>query len=183
MPIYEYYSPDTHKIYSFYARRVVGADEVPRCPEGSDKRMERMLSGFAITGRAKEKKPEGGAEEGADLDPRQEAEMMRLADEMSGMDDQNPDPRQLGRMMRRMMEISGEKMPAPMMEMLDRMEKGEDPEKLEEEYGDVLDGDPMTGMDPSAAGGGKDSVGAIRRRLRPRRDPVLYEMGDYLTGI
>ena len=50
MPIYEYYSADTHKIYSFYARKLVGPDVVPRCPEGEGKKMNRVLSPFAITG-------------------------------------------------------------------------------------------------------------------------------------
>ena len=96
MPIYEYYSADTHKIYSFYARKLVGTDFIPRCPEGDGKKMERVLSPFAITGRAKEKTDEPGGEGMPDLDPRQEAEMMKLAGEMSGMDEENPDPRALG---------------------------------------------------------------------------------------
>lgn len=180
MPIYEYYSADTHKIYSFYARRLVGPDVVPRCPDGDGKRMQRLLSPFAITGRAKEKTSDDAGDGMPDLDPRQEAEMMRLAGEMSGMDEENPDPRQLGRMMRRMMEITGEKMPEPMLEMLARMEKGEDPEKLEEEYGDALDDDSMGDLGAGKAEGEKGGVGALRRRLPPRRDPVLYEMAEYL---
>jgi hypothetical protein len=171
MPIYEYYSADTHKIYSFYARKLVEPDVVPRCPDSGGKKMERVLSPFAITGRAKEKTEELGGEGMPDLDPRQEAEMMKLAGEMSGMDEENPDPRQLGRLMRRMMDITGEKMPEPMLEMLARMEKGEDPEKLEAEYGDV-------GMGKGE--GGKGAAGTLRRRLPPRRDPTLYEMSEYL---
>ncbi len=179
MPIYEYYSPDTHRIYSFYARRLVGPEVIPRCPEGKGKKMERLLSAFAITGRAKEKADDadGGM---PDLDPRQEAEMMKLAGEMSGMDEANPDPRQLGRLMRRMMDLTGEKMPGPMQEMLERMEKGEDPEKLEAEYGDTLDDDSMGAPEVGAGEGGKSGVSALRRRLPPRRDPVLYEMAEYL---
>jgi hypothetical protein len=181
MPIYEYYSADTHKIYSFYARKLVGPDVVPKCPDGTGKKMERVLSPFAITGRAKEKSDELGGEGTADLDPRQEAEMMKLAGEMSGMDEENPDPRQLGRLMRRMMDITGEKMPEPMLEMLARMEKGEDPEKLEAEYGDVLDDDSMGDFGMTGKGEGeKGPAGALRRRLPPRRDPTLYEFADYL---
>jgi hypothetical protein len=137
--------------------------------------MERVVSAFAITGRATEK-PESGGEAEPAMDPRQEAEMMRLAEEMSAMDEANPDPRQLGRMMRRMMEIGGEKLPGPMLEMLDRMEKGEDPEKLEAEYGDALDADlPGAGESGEVSG-----AGSLRRRLPPRRDPQLYEMSEYL---
>ena len=180
MPIYEYYSADTHRIYSFYARKLVAPDVLPRCPDGEGKRMERVLSPFAITGRAKEKTYVAGGEGVPDLDPRQEAEMMKLAGEMSGMDEENPDPRQLGRMMRKMMEITGEKMPEPMLEMLARMEKGEDPEKLEEEYGDVLDDESMGEFGAEKGGEENSGVGALRRRLPPRRDPTLYEMADYI---
>jgi len=180
MPIYEYYSADTHKIYSFYARKLVGPDIVPRCPDAEGKKMQRVLSPFAITGKAKEKTDEAGGEGMPDLDPRQEAEMMKLAGEMSGMDEENPDPRQLGRLMRRMMDITGEKMPEPMLEMLARMEKGEDPEKLEAEYGDVLDDDSMGDLGMGKGEGDKGGAGALRRRLPPRRDPTLYEMADYL---
>ena len=180
MPIYEYYSADTHKIYSFYARRLIGGDVVPKCPDGAGKKMERVLSPFAITGRAKEKSEEPGGESMPDFDPRQEAEMMKLAGEMTGMDEQNPDPRQLGRLMRRMMDITGDKMPEPMLEMLARMEKGEDPEKLEAEYGDVLDDDSMSDFQMGKGEGEKSSVGTLRRRLPPRRDPTLYEMSNYL---
>jgi hypothetical protein len=180
MPIYEYYSADTHKIYSFYARKLADADVLPKCPDGPDKKMERVLSPFAITGRAKEKAAEASGEAMPDLDPRQEAEMMKLAGEMSGMDDENPDPRQLGRLMRRMMDITGEKMPEPMLEMLARMEKGEDPEKLEAEYGDALDDESMGEIGAGANMEEKKTANSLRRRLPPRRDPTLYELSEYL---
>jgi hypothetical protein len=170
MPIYEYYSADTHKIYSFYARKLIGPDVVPRCPDSGGKKMERVLSPFAITGRAKEKTEEPRGEGMPDLDPRQEAEMMKLAGEMSGMDEENPDPRALGRLMRRMMDITGEKMPEPMLEMLARMEKGED----------VLDDDSMGDFGMGKGEGEKGGVTALRRRLPPRRDPTLYEMAEHL---
>ena len=51
----------------------------------------------------------------------------------------------MGRMMRRMMEASGQKLPTEMGEMLQRLEKGENPDKLEEEYGDVME--KMDGME------------------------------------
>jgi hypothetical protein len=100
---------------------------------------------------------------------------------MSGMDEANPDPRQLGRMMRRMMSLTGEKMPEAMVEMVARMEKGEDPEKLEAEYGDALGDESSTGDDSMATRpAGKGGLAALRRRLPPRRDPTLHEMADYL---
>ena len=179
MPIYEFYSPDSHKIYSFYARRVMRPDEMPSCPDGKNFRMRKMISRFSFTGRAKEPAADAGGD-GPELDPAQERAMMRLASEMEGMSEDNPDPRALGKMMRRMMEITGQKAPSEMEEMLRRLESGEDPEKLEEEFGDAFeDFDPSGGaLEPEP---GDKKNGKLRRwRTPPQRDPVLYEMRDYL---
>jgi hypothetical protein len=176
MPIYEFYSPDSHRIYSFLAKRFLKEGEVPLCPDEPKNRMEKMVSAFAFTGRAKEVvKKEGESEVG--MDPRMEQEMMKMADEFSKMDEKNPDPRVMGRMMRRMMEASGQKLPAEMGEMLQRLEKGENPDKLEEEYGDVME--KMEGVE--GVGEKKEDWNMrLRRRMPPRRDPKLYEWEDYL---
>lgn len=179
MPIYEFYSPDTHKIYSFYARKLMDSAVIPECPDGKNKRMEKMISRFSFTGRAKEPSQNTTREE-ADLDPRQEAAMMEIAREMEGIGDAEPDPKTLGRMMRKMIDITGQKAPGEMEEMLRRLESGEDPEKLEEEFGPLMeDFDPM-GADES----GKKESGTRKRLWKrpPERDPKLYEMVDYLRS-
>ncbi len=81
-------------------------------------------------------------------DPRVEREMMRLMEQAEGIDEN--DPRQLGRLMRRMTEITGEPMEPGMEEALRRLESGEDPEKIEEEMGDLLDGPDAPGGSPAA---------------------------------
>jgi hypothetical protein len=83
----------------------------------------------------------------------------------------------LGRMMRRMMDLGGDKVPPQMQEMIGRLEKGEDPEKLEAEYGDVMEGlDEAFADSPEA----QAAVATLRRRKkRITRDPTLYEMSDY----
>ena len=177
MPIYEFYSPDSHRIYSFFARRMLKEGEVPVCPDNPKHKMEKMVSNFAFTGKAKEPVKTEGAAGGPEMDPRMEREMMKMADEFSKMDENHPDPRMLGRMMRKMMEASGQKLPGEMGEMLGRLEKGEDPDKLEAEYGDVMEKMDATGPD-----GGKkneDLKTRLRRRLPPRRDPKLYEFADF----
>ncbi|HEX8296997.1 MAG TPA: hypothetical protein VF593_11885 [Chthoniobacteraceae bacterium] len=179
MPIYEFYCPDNHKIYSFLARSISLAGTTPRCPDDPKFRLERMVSSFAVTGRAKEK-PELPPGSGPD-DARMEAAMAEMEREFSGMDSENPDPRQLAQMMRKMSSLTGEKMPGQMEEMIRRMEAGEDPEKLEAEYGDAMDG--PDGELGEAAGdetgdGLKARLAALRRR--PTRDPVLYEMRDFV---
>lgn len=180
MPIYEFFCPQANKIYSFYARSLSMSGKTPRCPDNPEYQMERMLSSFSVTGRAKEEQPGDDPMAGMD-DPRMEQAMAEMEREFSGMDESNPDPRQLARMMRRMSDLTGEKMPGTMEEMIQRMEKGEDPEKLEEEYGDALEDFDPAGGGAEGEAGGRDVLGKIRaRRARPQRDPTLYEMADYV---
>jgi hypothetical protein len=179
MPIYEFFSPQTRKIYTFFARSLAYAGKTPRCPDNPKAKMEKLLSSFSVTGRAKEKPDLPGGGEGPD-DPRLEQAMAEMEREFGGMDESNADPRQIARMMRKMSALTGDKMPAQMEEMIARMEKGEDPEKLEEEYGSSLeDFDPAA----AAADAGPESDLSRLRRLRRRRiqrDPTMYEMSEYV---
>ena len=133
--------------------------------------MERMVSRFAVTGRAVEKNdsPADAA------DPRMERVMAEMQSEMAGIDESNPDPKALGRMMRKMTEATGQPMPKEMEQMIRRMEAGEDPEKLEEEFGDAFEGMDLPGEESP------EGEGAPRHAARPPvRDPALYEMSDFL---
>jgi hypothetical protein len=177
MPIYEFYCPQNNRIYSFLARSLAYANKTPRCPANPKWKMEKLISQFAVTGRAKEKTDTAG--DSAD-DPRMEQMMAEMEREFSSLgDNDNPDPKVLARAMRRMTKMTGEKAPPVMEEMLGRMEKGEDPEKLEAEYGDALENFPEGG--PDSGDEAKESVKAALRRLRgqPRREPTLYEMSEF----
>jgi hypothetical protein len=169
MPIYEFYSPETHKIYSFFARSLAYASKTPRCPDKPGAPMERMISKFAVTGRAKEK---SDMPAGDDMDPRMERVMAEMERDMAGMDENNPDPRALGQMMRKMTEATGQKMPAEMEHMIRRLEAGEDPEKLEEEFGDAFENmDFPDGMGGEGAEGGGGSGGVPYTRSPITSDP------------
>ncbi|MDA0813830.1 MAG: hypothetical protein O3C21_15745 [Verrucomicrobia bacterium] len=87
------------------------------------------------------------------------------------MDDQNPDPRQLARFMQKMAGAMGGRVPDAMQEMISRLEKGEDPDALESEFGDAFDDDEMLAAFMAAKG---------QRSHVPSRDPKLYEMSDFL---
>ena len=130
--------------------------------------MERMLSNFAVTGRAKEGH---AADESAD--PQIERMMAEMEREMSGLDESNPDPRMLGRMLRKMSQATGQGVPAEMEQMIRRLESGEDPEKLEEEFGGAFD---SMDFPEEAAGSGASRL----RSCRPRRDPKLYEIAEFI---
>ncbi len=177
MPIYEYYCPDNHKIYSFHARSLAQREKTPRCPDNPRHRMVKIVSGFSITGRAaRREEAENAAPED---DPRMEAAMAQVTSEMSALDEENPDPRQIGRLMRRMSEMSGEKIPPEMEEITKRLEAGEDPEKLEEQFGDLADDlmDSEAGEDEMPPG--KNKPGR-HRAAPPARDPALYDLADYI---
>lgn len=137
------------------------------------------MSSFAVTGRAKEM-PD--LPPGADMDdPRMNAMMAQMEREIGGLDEKNPDPRQLANLMRKISAISGEKIPGDMDEMIRRLESGEDPEKIEEEMGDVMGADDL----PEGGPGLPAEESKIKARLRqlraqPRRDPVLYEMSEFV---
>jgi len=178
MPIYEFYCPDNHKVYQFFARTSSYADTIPTCPDNPDFRMVRKISGFAIAGTEKKSSAEGG-EEGPDLDdPKMMAAMAEMERSVSGMDEDNPDPRQMGKLMRQMAEMTGESLTGEMEEMVRKLEEGADPEGLEEQFGDLLgdeeEGDPMGGMgDLEGTASDEGTLGAFRGP--PRKDETLYE--------
>lgn len=172
MPIYEFYSPDTNRIYTFFARSLAQGRATPRCPDDPAARMERLMSQFAVTGFARDR-------EQAPIeanDPRMERVMMEMENEMSSMSEDSPDPRAIGRLMRKMTAATGTELPPAMQEMLRRLEKGEDPDKLEEEYGET-----MADMEEMFGGEKEPEKNAPAARLRrPERDPTLYEMSEYI---
>ncbi len=172
MPIYEFYSPDTNRIYSFFARSLAEGLNLPRCPDDPAARMERVISQFAVASRSPRKSAAGESVESAD--PRMEKVMAQMEREMSTMDIDHPDPRQLGKLMRTMTEATGHNVPEPMQQMIERLERGEDPNALEEEFGTALEnladpGDPDTAASTPA-----------RKSRPPQRDPRLYEMREFI---
>jgi uncharacterized protein with von Willebrand factor type A (vWA) domain len=171
MPIYEFYSPDTHRIYSFFARSLSQGNKTPRCPDNAKARMERVVSRFAVTGRAKEKTESPNEA----LDPRMEQAMAEMEREMSSMSDENPNPRQIAKIMRTMSQAAGRKLPETMERMIQRLEKGEDPERIEEDFGESM----MDGMEEEFGEENLKAAGVWRPKT-PARDPKLYEMAEYL---
>jgi len=185
MPYYEFYCPQSHRIYTFFARTLAHAGKVPRCPDNPEWALEKRVSRFAVVGRAKEASPDG--EFGGPDDLRMEGAMAELEREMAGIDEENPDPRQLGHLMRRMGELTGEPMDEPMREMIARLESGEDPDALEEEFGDVLgDSDGPGGLGPEdgapedGGAGGRLRRLVARRRRAPERDERIFEMDEWI---
>lgn len=189
MPIYEYYCPDNHTIYQFYAKTVAQGQTTPKCPDNPKFRLKKLVSGFAITrgGSSREEAGEAQPEAGADPveDARMEAAMGAMEREFAHVDEN--DPKAMARMMRRMSEVTGEKIEGQFEEVVRKLEEGTDPDALEEQLGGGEahedSGDPFgggMGMDPDTPEARKDDPKEPRhrfrtRRMAPRRDPKLYD--------
>jgi hypothetical protein len=78
------------------------------------------------------------------------------------------DPRQAANLMRKFSEATGLKMGAGMEEALRRLEQGEDPEKIEEEMGDIFEGEEPFSFE--------DKGKKYPRKSRPKIDDTLYEL-------
>ena len=167
MPIYEFYCPTCNTIYSFLSRRI-NTEGVPACPQDGRHRLNRQVSRFAVTSGGDQ--GEGEGDEMGDL-PMDEAKLERamgeLASEAEGMNED--DPRAAARLMRKLSESTGMEYGETMQEALRRLEAGEDPDAIEAELGDALEGDE----DPFVMPGGSRKGG---RKKPPKRDETLYEM-------
>src|ERR1700722_6945135 len=147
MPIYQYYCPENHRIYQFYARTLAQGRSVPRCPDNPRFTMRKILSPFAVGGPASAETGEGpplGSAPPEPGDERIEAAMGAMEREFSGVDEN--DPRAMGRMMRRMADLTGERMDGGMEEVVRKLEEGADPDSIEEQ----LEGTPEPGSEPPA---------------------------------
>ena len=154
MPIYEFACPKCRKIYSFLTKRV-NPTHSPVCPKCGNKKLEKQLSRFAMTKGLKEPaaSTDAGEDEGMpDMDdPKVMAAMNELERDMEHIDENNP--RHMAHMMRKMKEIMpAGSVPKELDIAIKRLEAGEDPEKIEEDMGDLL-GDAMGGSRAGSGGG------------------------------
>lgn len=163
MPIYEYACPKCRVIFNFLSKRVDPAG-LPSCPKCGNKRMSKLMSRFAMTRGLKEPAaksfgPEGNEPPMPDFeDPRIERAMMELERDMEHIDENNP--RHMAHMMKKMKDLMPPgAAPKELDVAIKRLEAGEDPEKIEQDMGDLL-GDFMGGGEeggPGEAGYSHDS--------------------------
>jgi len=173
VPIYEFYCLDCHRVYSFLSRSV-SPEKRPACPKCGRQDLTRRASLFAIS-KGRKEEPAAPGEPAVD-EARLESAMEALASEAEGMNED--DPRQSARLMRRLFGATGVPVGGRMEEALKRLEAGENPDKVEEEMGDVFDEDPFgQGGGPQQAAAGRRSLKGLARRLVPPSvDPKLYDM-------
>lgn len=152
MPIYEYVCPSCGRKSSFLVRNIA-AHRTPRCPRCGAEGMKRAISRFSALGRrrgngsAGEPAAAGGedfsgssfAETGpGDESGRPEPDLGELESVLRAVDEE--DPRSIGRAMRKLAEQSGEPLDEEMEEVVRRLEAGEDPDKIDEDFGGEMGG-------------------------------------------
>jgi putative FmdB family regulatory protein len=164
MPIYEFFCQDCNVIFNFFSK-TINTTTCPVCPRCKHRRLSRKLSLFTVTGRAKENDDMDNLPFD---DAKMEKALQALAKEADSINEE--DPRQAARLMRKLSDMTGLEMGAGMSEALERMEKGEDPDQLEAEMGDMLENE-----DPFIIPGKKKAVQKPFHNP-PQRDETLYEM-------
>jgi putative FmdB family regulatory protein len=141
MPIYEFACSKCRRIFSFLSKRM-NPERLPVCPKCGNKNMEKQISRFALTRNVSEPglPGEAGLDDAAmpDFDdPRVARAMSEMERDMAHMDENNP--KHMAHMMRKMKDIMP---PGSVPKELDiairRLEAGEDPEKVEQDMGDLL---------------------------------------------
>lgn len=156
MPIYEFACPKCRVIFNFLSKRIT-PDGLPTCPKCGNRRMVKQVSHFAMSrglkdpGSAGDKDGSDGGEAMPDMDdPRVMRAMNELERDMEHMDENNP--RHMAQMMKKMKDLLPPgTIPKEMDVAIKRLEAGEDPEKIEEDMGDLF-GD-MTGSGGGAGAG------------------------------
>ncbi len=161
MPIYEFYCKNCNTIYKFFSR-TVNTEKIPNCPNCKNVKLKRQISMFAISS--------GKKEEDSTAPPIDESKMEQamgmLAKEAGKINED--DPRQAAQLMRKLSDATGIKMGPGMEEALHRLEQGEDPEKIEAEIGDLLEGEEPFLMESKAKSGTK--------KPKPKIDDTLYDL-------
>lgn len=164
MPIYEFACPKCRVIFSFLSKKV-NPEGSPTCPKCGNRKLSKQLSRFAMPRGLKEpsQKPEAEGDEPPmpDMDdPRVMRAMSEMERDMEHLDENNP--KHMAHMMRKMKDILPPgTMPKEMDIAIKRLEAGEDPEKIEEDMGDVL-GDFMGGPEDEEGMGGYGGGGYSR---------------------
>ncbi len=163
MPIYEFYCDTCNVIFNFLSSRVDTSTK-PDCPRCGKKEISRQISTFATIGKAEE----GGDDPMAGVDEsKMEDAFTSLMSEAEGMNEE--DPKQMATLMRKFTEKAGVQLGDTMEEAISRMEKGEDPDLIEKEIGNSLDGDDLF-----TVGGVKKRV--ISKKQEPAHDEKLYKL-------
>ena len=176
MPVYEFHCPHCNLLLEFFARRATS--QVPSCPHCGGA-LSREVSSFS-TG------PSGGRDEAEALggsrvdDDRAQRAVEALGGRLDAIANDS-DPRAAAKAVREFSEASGISLSPDVKDMVARLERGADPEKVGAELDQLVDegGEPFRAENDVAGSGAPAALpaqAASGAAAPPRRDPVLHEM-------
>lgn len=121
MPIYEYQCHDCRRRVSLFFRSFAATGDEPTCPRCGGSNLKRVISRVAVI-----------RSEDSRLDDMADPSILGDLDEN--------DPKSMARWMRKMSAETGEEMPEEFDEVIDRLERGQSPEDIEEAMPDLGEG-------------------------------------------
>lgn len=164
MPVYEFYCAPCHTVYCYHSA-CVDTRTVPSCPV-CGLALSREVSLFSPVVRGD---GESGGEPGGAA-ARMERALAQMGRQVESLHEDDADPREAVRVMRDLAAAGGLAFNREVREAMERIEAGEDPEKVDEAFREVFDTDNPFAEEGDGQGRG---VSEMWRRLRgPRRDPV-----------
>lgn len=162
MPIYEFYCARCNTIYNFFSPSV-NTSKIPACPKCKDVKLTRQMSVFVKV---------SGSEKAEDDHPflgmdakKMEKELVKFASLAEKVKDD--DPHAAAQLMRKFTEMTDMKLGDNFQEALQRIEKGEDPEKIEDEMGDMLTEEKVLS---------EKQAMKTATKSKPKIDETLYEL-------
>jgi putative FmdB family regulatory protein len=172
MPLYEFYCGPCHTLFTFRSPRV-DTVTLPPCPQ-CGKTLKREVSAFAhiVRGKTQEASEPGG--DGDDATDRMDRVLSQMGERMQSLEDEDADPREAVKVMKELASAGGLHFNKEVQEAMARIEAGEDPEKIDEEFSEVFETEnPFADGEDEA---GKTGVGWLRRLRGPRHDPTWHEL-------
>ncbi len=159
MPIYEFYCSDCNTIFNFFSSRI-NTQKRPMCPKCKKGPIERLISRFAFVRGVKE-------DDGVkfpDIDEGKLSKALDLLEREANINEN--DPRQVAQLTRKLFEITGLNPGSGFEEALRRLEAGDDPDKIEEEMGDLLSNEEIFDI--------SSKIRQKSKKKQPERDETLY---------
>jgi putative FmdB family regulatory protein len=160
MPIYEFFCNDCNTIFDFFSGRV-NTEKRPMCPKCFKGPLEKVISNFAVLKGEKEH----GDTEMPELDEAKLEKAMSMLEREAKTINED-DPRQAAHLMRKLCNTTGLNIGSGIEGALRRMEAGEDPDKIEEEMGDIINEEDLLKISTKA----NQKV----KKKSPERDETLY---------
>ncbi|MFO7936724.1 MAG: zinc ribbon domain-containing protein [Kiritimatiellia bacterium] len=168
MPLYEFYCQRCHIIFTFRSMKV-RTGEVPVCPRcGCDLKKEVSFFSHIVKG-----VKDAGMNYDDDTCDRMDQVVAEMGDRMQVLENEGGDPREAVSVLRAMAKAGGVKFKSDVLEAMARIDAGEDPDKIDEMFGDVFEtGNPFDETEEESC----QQLRSWWRRLHePLRDPDWHD--------